>query len=60
MNTINKPKLFLKKKNMFIEDINNIIGLNKCYTHGSFIKYGIDKACDIDCHEQIKLNNVVQ
>jgi hypothetical protein len=58
MNTINKPKLFIKKKNIFIEDINNIIGLNKCYTHGSFIKYGIDKACDIDCHEQIKLNNV--
>lgn len=54
----NKPKLFIKKQNIFMEDINNIIGLNKCYTHGSFIKYGLDKACDIDCHEKIQNNNV--
>ncbi len=54
----NKPKLLIRKKNIFMEDINNIIGLNKCLTHGSYITYGLEKACDIDCHEKIKLNNV--
>ncbi len=49
-------KIKEKKQNIFIEDINNIIGVNKCLTHGSFIKYGLEKACDIDCHESLNTN----
>jgi hypothetical protein len=41
-----------KKSKEYIKNVSNIIGINKCYTHGSFLKYGKDKACDIDCYEK--------
>ena len=54
----------MKKSKQYIEDVSNIIGSDRCYTHGSFLKYGKDKACDIDCVEKIndldKFNNYIK
>ena len=46
----------MNKSKEYIESISNIIGINKCFIHGSFLKYGKEKACDIDCYE--KNNNI--
>ncbi len=46
----------MNKSKEYIENVSNIIGINKCLTHGSFLKYGREKACDIDCYE--KNNNI--
>ena len=56
MNNI-KPKILEKKKTIFTEDINNIIGVNKCFTKGSYNRYSLNKVCDIDCHEYLRLKN---
>ncbi len=41
---LNKPKILIKKKKIFMEDINKIIGLNKCFTKGSYVSYGVLKS----------------
>lgn len=48
----------LNKNKEYVESINNIIGVSKCYTHGSFLKYGKEKACDVDCYEQFDSNDL--
>ncbi len=51
-----KSNILINLKKEFNEDINNIIGLDKCLINGSFVKYGVSKACDVDCDEQIKIS----
>jgi hypothetical protein len=46
----------LNKNKEYVESVSNIIGVNKCYTHGSFLKYGKEKACDVDCYETIDIS----
>lgn len=54
----------MKKSRQYIESISNIIGYNRCYVTGSYIKYGKDKTCDIDCGESMndidKFNNYIK
>jgi hypothetical protein len=46
-------KIKEKTKDIYIEDINNIIGVKKCLTRGTFVKHGLEKACDIDSNENV-------
>ena len=46
-------KIKEKTKDIYVENINNIIGVKKCLTRGTFIKHGLNKACDIDSNENV-------
>ena len=46
-------KIFGEKNDEFYNEINNLIGFDQTTICGSYIKYGKDKACDLDLTENI-------
>lgn len=60
---MNKFKTLINKNidilnDSFIKISKEILSINKPIINGSYIKYGKDKACDLDMYENIKIINI--